>query len=197
MVDFKTSQTKYNLLRAFAGESQARNRYTFAAGTVKKQNLYVIEAIFKFTANQEKEHAQIFYNYLKEFAGENIAIDGTYPIDLYDTPLQLLRAAQHNEFEEYDHVYKSFGATANEEGFTAIANSFVNIAGIEQTHGQRFQLFGDLLEKNQLFVADVEEKWMCLNCGYIFTGKEVPAKCPVCSHDKGYFIRLSLAPYVK
>lgn len=95
-VDFKTSETKENLMRAFAGESQARNRYTFAASEAKKQNLQVIEAIFTFTANQEKEHAEIFYGHLKELAGETIEIDGGYPVDLYDDVVQLLYAAQHN-----------------------------------------------------------------------------------------------------
>src|SRR5574344_66439 len=103
-VEFKNSETKINLMRAFAGESQARNRYTFAAGQAKQQKLHVIEAVFTFTANQEKEHAEIFYNQLKELSGETIQIDGGYPVDAAQDMAKLLRMAQHNEFEEFDPV---------------------------------------------------------------------------------------------
>ncbi len=194
-VDFRNSKTKENLLKAFAGESQARNRYTFAASQAKKEHLHVIEYIFQFTARQEKEHAEVFYNYLKELAGENIGIEGTYPIDIYSETVKLLRCAQHNEYEEYDPVYKSFGDIAKEEGFSAIATSFHKIAEIEKTHGDRFARFAQMLEDNKLFVADVDTGWMCLNCGYVHWGKEAPRECPVCHHDQGYFIKLSLAPY--
>lgn len=194
-IDFKSSETKINLVRAFAGESQARNRYTFAYEQSKKQNMYVVGAIFKFTADQEKEHAEIFYKHLKDVAGENIKIDGGYPIDISNSIIQLLRYAQHNEYEEYDPVYKSFADTAENEGFPQIAASFRNISGIEKTHGDRFGKILNLLEQNKLFVSDTQCKWMCLNCGYIFEGTEVPQACPVCSHNKGYFIRLELAPY--
>lgn len=196
-VDFKNSETKYNLMRAFAGESQARNRYTFAASQAKKEGLNIIEAVFTFTAGQEKEHAEIFYNHLKELSGETITVDGGYPVDIYDSTLKLLRAAQHNEYEEHDPVYKSFGDKAKEEGFNKVAASFHLIADIEKTHGDRFGNFADLLEQNKLFISDIETGWICLNCGYVYTGKNVPEKCPVCQHDKGYFIRLELAPYQK
>lgn len=196
-VSFNESKTKINLLKAFAGESQARNRYTFAADYAKKNNMYVIEAVFKFTAEQERAHAKVFYDFLKEFSGNNIEINGTYPIDIYDDVLKLLRAGQHNEYEEHDLVYKDFGDVANEEGFTNIGTAFHNIAEIEKIHGDRFGDLADLLEQNKLFVSDVKTKWMCLNCGFVFEGTAVPEKCPVCSHDKGYFIRLELAPYSK
>lgn len=196
-VDFKNSETKYNLMRAFAGESQARNRYTFAASQAKKEGLNIIEAVFTFTAGQEKEHAEIFYNHLKELSGETITVDGGYPVDIYDSTLKLLRAAQHNEYEEHDPIYKSFGDKAKEEGFNKVAASFHLIADIEKTHGDRFGNFADLLEQNKLFISDIETGWICLNCGYVYTGKNVPEKCPVCQHDKGYFIRLELAPYQK
>lgn len=193
--DFRNSVTKENLMRAFAGESQARNRYTIAASTAKKQQLNIVQEIFLFTANQEKEHAEIFYKHLKELAGENIHIDGAYPVDLQEKVVDLLRAAQHNEYEEYNDAYKSFGDIAKEEGFDKIAASFYNIAKIEKTHGDRFGHFAELLEKNKMFVSEAESGWMCLNCGYIYNGTRVPAVCPVCDHDKGYFIRLELAPY--
>ena len=194
-MDFKNSETKDNLMRAFAGESQARNRYTFAAAQAKQQKMHVVEAVFTFTANQEKEHAEIFYNHLKELAGETVHIDGGYPVDIYESVLQVLRAAQHNEYEEFAPVYQAFGDKAMEEGFPKVAASFHQIAGIEKIHGDRFGELADLLEQNKLFISDVECKWMCLNCGFVYEGKEAPAMCPVCQHDKGFFIRLELAPY--
>ena len=193
--DFKNSKTKENLMRAFAGESQARNRYTFAASQAKKEKLHVISEIFIFTANQEKEHAEIFYNHLKELAGENIHIDGSYPVDISGDVSELLRMAEHNEYEEYDPVYKEFGDIAKEEGFDRVAQSFHMIANIEKTHGDRFAQFAKLLEEDKLFVSDVEVGWMCLNCGYVHQGKSSPKECPVCDHNRGYFIRLDLAPY--
>ena len=194
-MDFKNSETKDNLMRAFAGESQARNRYTFAAAQAKQLKMDVVEAVFTFTANQEKEHAEIFYNHLKELAGETVHIDGGYPVDIYESVLQVLRAAQHNEYEEFAPVYQAFGDKAMEEGFPKVAASFHQIAGIEKIHGDRFGELADLLELNKLFISDVECKWMCLNCGFVYEGKEAPAMCPVCQHDKGFFIRLELAPY--
>ena len=152
-VDFKNSETKLNLMRSFAGESQARNRYTIAASQAKKQNLHVIEAVFTYTANQEREHAEIFYNYLKGLGGETIHIDGGYPVDISDNLSELLRMAQHNEYEEHDDVYKNFGEKAKEEGFHAIANSFFLIAEIEKVHGDRFGRFAELMEKDMLFRA--------------------------------------------
>jgi rubrerythrin len=116
-VSFAESQTKTNLLRAFAGESQARNRYTFAAGLARKNDLYVLEAVFQFTASQELAHAKAFYDYLEGCSGENIPIDGAYPIDLYPTLLEHLRSAQHNEYQEYEQDYTGFAHTAKEEGF--------------------------------------------------------------------------------
>lgn len=193
--NFKQSETVKNLMRAFAGESQARNRYTFAAYAAKKEKLPVIEAIFTFTAGQEKEHAEIFYGYLKELTGETITVDGGYPVDLHEKTVDLLRSAKHNEFEEHDTVYRLFGDMAEKEGFSQIANTFHQIAKIEKLHGERFSKFADLLEQNQLFVSDVETGWMCLNCGYVHHGMKAPAACPVCHHEQGYFVRLELAPY--
>lgn len=194
-MDFKNSETKDNLMRAFAGESQARNRYTFAAGQAKKENLYVVSAVFRYTAEQEKEHAEIFYNHLRELSGENIHIDGSYPVDLADDVAKLLRMAQHNEYEEHDSVYKAFGDKAKEEGFLHVASSFHKIAEIEKIHGDRFGHLAELLEQNKLFVSNVKTAWMCLNCGFVFEGEKVPEKCPVCEHDRGYFIRFELSPY--
>lgn len=194
-VDFKNSETKDNLMRAFAGESQARNRYTFAASQAKKEKLHVIEAVFTYTANQEKEHAEIFYKHLKELAGETIHVDGGYPVDLTEDISKLLRMAQHNEYEEHDSVYKAFGEKAKEEGFMQVANSFFMIAEIEKKHGDRFGRFAEWMEKNQLFQEKKKQSWICLNCGYIYEGEQAPLKCPVCEHDQGYFVRLEQSPF--
>lgn len=193
--NFKTSQTRENLMRAFAGESQARNRYTFGAEQAKEQKLPVIEALFTYTANQEKEHAQIFYNHLKSLSGETIFIDGGYPIDLTENLANLLRMAQHNEYEEYNNVYKNFAQKAREEGFYQVESSFSLIAGIEKIHGDRFGRFAEYLEQNKLFVSDVKTGWLCLNCGYVFEGTQAPKSCPTCHHEQGYFIRFELSPY--
>lgn len=194
--NLKDSETKRNLLRAFAGESQARNRYTIAAEKAKKEKLQVVERVFKFTADQEKAHAEIFYDHLKELTGENLEIDGTYPIEVYDDALSLLKAARHDEYEENENVYPAFAKTAEEEGFQAVAASFRQIAEIEKVHGDRFGRFAELLEQGQLFESKMETSFMCLNCGYIYTGTKLPELCPVCQYDKGYFIRLEMAPYV-
>ena len=194
-VAFDQSETRLNLMRAFAGESQARNRYTFAAGLAKKKNLQVIEGIFTFTANQERAHAKVFYNLLQSVSGENLRIDGTYPVELYPELLQHLRSAQHNEYQEWDHDYKGFAKAAKEEGFEEISHTFSMISEIEKTHGDRFGRFADLLEQGKLFVSDVEVKWMCLNCGQIIDATMAPAVCPVCKHPQGYFIRWELAPF--
>ena len=194
-VEFQHSETRENLMRAFAGESQARNRYTLAAEEAKRQKLPVIEKLFTFTANQEKEHAEIFYNHLKPLAGTTIQVDGGYPIDLYPSMTEILRAAQHNEYEEHDPIYKAFGDKAEEEGFLAIASSFHGIAKIEKIHGDRFCTFAKLMEDNALFTSDnQQEAWICLNCGHIHTGPLAPSVCPICHKEQGYFIRLSMMP---
>ena len=193
--ELKNSETLKNLMRAFAGESQARNRYTFAAGLCRQQKLHVLEAVFLFTAGQEKEHAEIFYNHMKAVSGSTVHIDGGYPVTVTNDVLRLLRDAQHNEYEEFDPVYPSFGETARAEGFPAVAASFEQIARIELTHGNRFGRLADLLENGKLFVSDVKCGWMCLNCGYVLESLEAPRQCPVCSHDQGWFIRLEMAPY--
>lgn len=195
MTEFSTSQTKANLMKAFAGESMARNRYEFAASQAKKQNLYVIEAVFKFTADQEKEHGEIFYNHLKDLAGEKLMVKGDYPVAPSDTVVQLLRAAQQAEREEYEDIYQQFGDKASQEGFMVVAESFYKIADIEKTHGERFGRLADLMEQGKLFVSDVECKWMCLNCGHVHESSTAPVACPVCHHNQGYFVRLELAPW--
>lgn len=194
-VTFETSQTRTNLMRAFAGESQARNRYTIAESTAKNGGLYVVSAVFHFTAEQEKEHAEVFYKHLSALNGENIKIDGSYPVNATTDVLELLKAAQHNEFEEYSDVYTEFAAVARDEGYTKIAADFDCISKIEKIHSERFGMFAELIESGKLFVSDVECKWMCLKCGHTVESNKAPQACPVCSHDRGYFVRFSLAPY--
>lgn len=194
-MELKNSRTMENLMRAFAGESQARNRYTFAASQAKREGLYVLEYLFNYTAGQEKEHAEIFYNYLSSVAGENIKIDGTYPVDIAGNTAELLRMAQHNEYQEYNDVYKAFAQVAREEGFDNIATSFDMIAEIEKTHGDRFARYAALVENGCIHSGGDECVWVCLNCGHIHRGAEASGKCPVCRHDRGYFMHFQLSPF--
>lgn len=195
-VDFMQSKTRENLMRSFAGESQARNRYTIAASAARKEKLEVVARVFEFTADQERAHAKVFYDLLLPSAGKNIAIDGNYPIDLSDKTVDLLKAAQHNEYEEFEHDYAAFAEIAHREGFDLIGGQFELIAQIEKTHGDRFGLFADLLEQGKLFGEDNSQTvWMCLNCGEIVTSSLAPQTCPVCRHGQDFFIRLDMAPY--
>ena len=187
-MDLKDSKTKANLLKAFVGESQARNRYNFAAAQAKKEGLFVLQSVFDYTANQEKEHAEVFYNQLKAFSSENIHIDGTYPIDNYNSTLELLKSANHNELEEFNVVYISFSDVAKEEGFSTISSLFTNIAAIEKTHADRFDKYAKELQEGNLFKRNQNVQWMCTNCGFIYEGIEAPMICPVCEHPKGYFL---------
>ncbi len=197
MAEFKSSETSKNLMRAFAGESQARNRYTIAADIAKDQKLYVVEAVFRFTAEQERAHAEVFYEHLKELDGEEITVDGGYPVNVTKSVLDLLKYAAGNEYKEHDDVYKAFANVAKEEGFTKVAVDFENIAKIEKMHGDRFAKLAELLESNKLFLCDAECGWMCLNCGNVIETKGAPEKCPVCNADQGFFVRLSFAPYTE
>ncbi len=194
-MDLAHSETKTNLMRAFAGESMARNRYTFAAAVARQQKMHVIDAVFTYTANQEKEHAEIFYGFLNEFNGETNSFDGGFPVNTSTDLLSLLRAAEHNEFEEFDDVYKEFSQVAKEEGFAQISATFDLIAKIERTHSERFKTLAELLESDKLFSSDTEENWLCLNCGHIHSGKNAPQICPVCQHEKGFFIRVEDSPF--
>ncbi len=194
-MELAKSETGKNLMRAFAGESQARNRYTFAAAAAKRKKLYVVEAVFKFTAEQERAHAEVFFDCLKELAGEDVAADASYPVETYTDIKTILKSAKENEYKEYAEVYKTFAETAEHEGFKAAAYSFEQIREIEKVHSDRFSYLLDLLEKDELFVSKTETGFMCLNCGHIARGTEAPQVCPVCKKNQGYFIRLELVPY--
>lgn len=196
-VAFDKSQTKDNLMRAFAGESQARSRYTFAASQAKKEGLAGVSQVFAFTASQELAHAKVFYKFLAELSGRTISVDGTYPVDLQADTLGQLRAAQHNEYQEFEHDYAHFAQVARQEGFDLIAARFEQIAQIEKVHGDRFGALADLLEGKTLFGDGTQTAWMCLNCGHIVTAGLAPNLCPVCSHGQGWFVRLDLAPFTR
>ena len=195
-MDLEKSKTRENLMRAFAGESQARNRYTFAAEQAREQKLEVVARVFEFTADQELAHAKVFYDALQPSVSRNLTVDGNYPIDLYPDLLGHLRAANHNELQEWEHDYAGFAKIAAEEGFDLISKTFVMIAGIEKTHADRFERFAALMERDQLFSSPQEETWMCLNCGQIVHSTTAPAQCPVCRHGQDFFIRLPMAPFV-
>ena len=190
-----TSETKQNLMRAFAGESQARNRYTFAAQAAKTQKLPILERLFLFTAEQERAHAKVFYDFLKECNGENIVIDAAYPVNVNDSLAYQLANAQHNEYEEFEKLYPHFADVAEKEGFPVIAHAFREIAKIEKVHGDTFQRYFQLLENGSLFHSSPQTHFFCLNCGYIFEGTDVPEKCPVCKEEQGNFIRLNDASF--
>lgn len=197
MIALKDSVTKENLLKAFAGECQAWRRYEFAASQATKQNLQVLYWLFHYTGNQEKEHAEIFYNHLKEFCGQEISLSADYPIDNTTNILELLQLSAQHEAAEHDTIYKSFGDKANEEGLSAIANSFFMIAEIEQVHSQRFAQYAQLMQSNKLFENDTPTEYICLNCGHIHKGTGAPQVCPVCGHNQGFFVRREDSPFGK
>lgn len=197
-MDFKKSKTKENLMKAFAGESQARNRYTFAAEFAKNHGLDALSKMFLFTAEQELAHAKVFYDNLKELSGENINIEGGYPVEIFDDMKDILSAAMHDEYSEYGEIYKSFAEVAKDEGFSDVARAFRNIAKIEKIHGDRFGEYLQKIKEDKMFSDSGEGAWFCTNCGHIHFAKEAPEKCPVCSHQRGYFIRaeeVSYTPY--
>lgn len=194
-VNFSESRTKENLMRAFAGESQARNRYTIAAERAEEGGMLTIADVFRYTADQERAHAERFYGLLKDLSGETVHIDGSYPIDQQDTLPELLRAAEHNEHEEYANVYQAFGDTAKEEGFLEAASAFYQIAEIEHVHEKRFGALADMLGSNMYYHSEQVSRWMCTNCGYIHEGQAAPKVCPVCRHEQGYFLPYAMACY--
>ena len=194
-MDLKESVTIENLMRAFAGESQARNRYIFAAQSAEKEKLYNAAALFRYIAEQEKAHAKIWWNYLRQAGADNVAIQGGFPVDLQTDALSLLRGAVKNETEETAVVYPAFAQQARQDGFPDIAFHFERVGAVEQSHAGKFQRFADLLEQGKLFQADGSVQWICLNCGNLITASEAPAKCPVCHHEQGYFVRVELSPF--
>ncbi len=172
-MEFKGSRTEANLMAAFAGESQARNKYDFYAEKAKKDGYEQIAALFSETANNEKAHAKIWFQKLH---------DGSVP----ETALNLLDAANGENYE-WTEMYKEFEQAATEEGFTEIAALFKLVGNIEKEHEQRFNTLKKNLEQGIVFARNGEKVWLCRNCGHLHTGKEAPAVCPVCSHPRAFF----------
>ena len=196
-MDLAQSKTKENLMKAFAGESMARNRYTFAAAAAKKEGHPVLELLFSYTAGQEKEHAEIFYDYLKDCGCEDVEITAGYPVDEKEQVSFLLERAVHHEMDEHAAIYPEFARIAHEEGFQEIAGKFGLIAKIEKTHAERFALFLEYMKKGEMYISETQTKWVCLNCGYEAEATVAPKECPVCAHPQGWFCRIELAPYQK
>lgn len=189
---FHESETFKNLSKAFAGESQARNRYNFFASVAKTDGYQNIQAVFEETAANEKEHAEVFYKLLIAHNQEGIQVihvDADYPLAYKDT-LANLRASAAGEREEWAEIYSSFGTIADKEGFADIAKAFKNIAKVEKHHMTRFEYYADAIENGTLFKKDETTSWRCTNCGYIHEGPEAPQNCPACAHTQGYFQEL-------
>lgn len=194
-MELNQSKTLQNLMRAFSGETQAWARYTFAAQDARAQGFPVLERLFRYTADQEKEHAEILWGLLKTGTVPEVPSPGDYPVDLQGDALSLLRASVKHEQAEAAEIYPAFAETAEREGFTDIALRFRQLAAIERLHGDRFQRFARALEQGDLLHSDAPVQWICLNCGHVVTGTEPPVSCPVCAHEQGYFVRLELSPF--
>lgn len=182
-MDLKGSQTEKNLLTAFAGESQARNRYTYYASEARQAGYEFIAGIFLETADNEKEHAKVF---LKHLGTGEALIEATYPYHLGDT-LSNLEAAAAGEMYEWTTMYKDFGAIAEQEGFIEVARSFREIAKVEKFHEARYRALIDHLRNGTLFKRETMITWHCRNCGYIVRGHHPPDLCPACRHPKAFY----------
>ncbi|MCL2118916.1 MAG: rubrerythrin family protein [Planctomycetaceae bacterium] len=180
----KGTKTEKNLLMSFAGESQARNRYTFFSSTAKKEGYEQIAAIFEETANQEKEHAKRFFKFLE---GGGLEITSTFPAGKIASTGENLIAAAEGEHEEWSIVYPQFAKIAAEEGFTAISKVFECIAQVEKMHEDRYLALLKNIKEGRVFVRDLEVDWQCRNCGLVYRGKSAPDSCPACAHPKAYF----------
>ncbi len=174
-------------MKAFAGECQARTRYTYYASVAKKEGYVQISNIFTETAENEKEHAKRFFKFLNEdMPGEMVEINASYPVALGDTKANLAAAA-NGENEEWADLYPEFAKVAEEEGFPAVAVAFRKIAEVEKHHEERYRKLLENIENEKVFKKDSVVQWKCNNCGYIFTGEAAPEKCPACLHPKSYF----------
>ena len=180
----KGTQTEMNLLKAFAGESQARNRYTFFASVARKEGYEQIANIFTETAGNEKEHAEIFFKYLK---GGDVEITASYPAGIIGKTLANLEEAADGEKMEWGTLYPDFEKTARAEGFKEIADSFKEIAEVEEFHEKRYRKLAKNVADGEVFKKKNSVKWHCTNCGYIHEGLEAPDECPACKHARAYY----------
>ncbi len=184
MKSIKGTKTEKNLLGSFAGESQARNRYTFFASQAKKEGFEQISAIFLETADNEKEHAKRFFKFLE---GGDVEICAEFPAGVIGTTKDNLKAAADGENIEHTKLYPEFAKIADEEGFNEIAAVFRAVASVEKHHEERYRTLLDNVIKGTVFKKEKVVKWKCRNCGYIHEGKEPPEKCPACAHPKSYY----------
>ena len=180
----KGSRTEKNLLAAFAGESQARNRYTYFASAAKKEGFEQISAIFLETADNEKEHAKLFFSFLE---GGDVVIEAAYPAGMIKDTKANLQAAADGEKMEWTKIYVDFAKVAEEEGFTEVADTFNEVAGVEKAHEARYRKLLENVSKGTVFKKDKIVVWHCRNCGEIIVAKEAPIKCPVCKHPQAFF----------
>ena len=184
MPSIKGTQTELNLLKAFAGESQARNRYGFFASVAKKEGFEQIAAIFDETAANEREHAKVFFKYLE---GGDTEITATYPAGRIGTTAENLLAAAEGELAEWGTIYPEFAKIAAEEGFADVAESFKQISEVEAHHEKRYRALLDNVNGFKVFKKDGVVMWKCRNCGYVYEGAEAPAECPACKHPQAYY----------
>lgn len=184
MKSLKGTKTEQNLLKAFAGESQARMRYDYFAKQAKKEGLEQISAIFAETALNEKEHAKRFFKFLE---GGMVEITATYPAGIIGTTMENLKASAEGENEEWTELYPEFAKTAEEEGFKDVAVAFKMIAKVEKAHEERYTKLYTNLENGHVFEREGTIVWKCRNCGYIHEGKKAPKICPACLHPQSYF----------
>ncbi len=191
MMSVKGTRTEQNLLKSFAGESQARTRYTYFSSIAKKEGYEQIAALFMETAENEKEHAKVFFKYLE---GGMVEITAAYPAGVIGTTAENLLAAADGEHEEWGELYPSFAAIADDEGFPEIATSFREIAEVEEHHEVRYRKLLALVEGGAFFKRDTVVRWKCRNCGYIHEGLEAPDLCPACAHPKAHY-ELFCEPY--
>jgi len=184
MRSLKGTKTEQNLLKSFAGESQARNRYTYFAGVARKEGYSQIAGIFEETSNQEKEHAERFFKLLE---GGDLNIMASFPAGKIGTTAENLLAAAMGEYEEHSDLYPSFAAIAKEEGFSQIAGVWGFISVAEKQHEKRYRDLLANLESGRVFKRDEDSVWRCRNCGYVHSHKEAPQVCPACAHPQAYF----------
>ena len=184
MASLKSTQTEKNILTAFCGESQARNRYTYFASQAKKEGYAQISHIFEETSNQEKEHAKRLFKLLE---GGEVEISGAFPAGTIATTMENLKEAAGGENYEHTIMYPGFAATAREEGFNDIAIIFESIAVAEKQHEKRYLDLRANIMSDKVFQRNEEVTWRCRNCGYLHTGKEAPNECPACAHAQAHF----------
>ena len=184
MKSLKGTKTEQNLLKSFAGESQARMRYDYFAKQAKKEGLEQISAIFAETALNEKEHAKRFFKFLE---GGAVEITATYPAGIIGTTMENLKASAEGENEEWTELYPEFAKIAEEEGFKQIAVAFKMIAKVEKAHEERYSKLYRNLEEGKVFEREEKIVWKCRNCGYLHEGEKAPKICPACLHPQSYF----------